>query len=450
MDEQVPPPSPDDHPDGWPVHPGDVPPVREGGWQPDPGHASSWGQDPTWASSWTPPHEPTPPGADPRGPVPAAGLPPVPPPAPPPGPPPAPPAPGAGPPRHAGFDPRRSGRSRALVGFVAGLLLALMVGGVGFALGRQQDGTGAASPASTPAPQRVSITPAAPGTVEPAEAVAKALGPAVVQIETDQGLGSGFIYDTDGHILTASHVTNGASSVQVRLADGTTEAGQVLGEDAGTDVAVVKIRGSADLPVAKLALGKQVEVGQTAIAIGSPFGLDQTVTAGIVSATGRSMNTPGGAIPMIQTDAPINPGNSGGALADRNGEVIGINDSIESQSGSNAGVGFAIPIDTAKSVADKLIKGEKIQTAVLGVSGTDSQTGQSGAVITQVVSGSPAAKANLQEGDVITALDGQSVTGMVDLAAKIRSHQPGDEVTLTVTRGNRTSKVTVTLAKSSR
>ncbi len=367
----------------------------------------------------------------------------------PPGSPPTPPP--AEPPRPVGApSPQPGGRNRLGLGFVAGLLLALLVGSVGFAIGRDQSGGKSVASVTTPAPQKVSITPAPAGTIEPAEAVAKALSPAVVQIETSQGLGSGFIYDTDGHVLTASHVTGGESTVQVRLADGTTEKGQVVGEDPGTDVAVVKIKGRADLPVAKLALGSKVDVGQSAIAIGSPFGLDQTVTAGIVSAVGRSMNTPGGAIPMIQTDAPINPGNSGGALANRNAEVIGINDSIESQSGANAGVGFAIPIDTAKTVADKLVKGESIDTAVLGVSGTDSQTGEGGAVVTQVVSGSAADKANLKEGDRITAIDGQNVNGMVDLAAKIRSHQPGDQVTLTVTRGSDNQTIKVTLDRSKR
>lgn len=406
------PPTPQAPPPTWPVQPGDRPPAREGGWQPFP------------PSSTQPPQGPPDRPATPPPPVSPR--------------PPAPPSPVPG------------GRSRAGFGFVAGLLLALLVGSLGFVIGRDQSGVKTVASVATPAPQKVSITPAPAGTIEPAQAVAKALSPAVVQIQTSQGLGSGFIYDTDGHILTASHVTGGQSTVQVRLADGTTEKGQVIGEDPGTDVAVVKIKGRADLPVAKLALGTKIDVGQTAIAIGSPFGLDQTVTAGIVSAVGRSMNTPGGAIPMIQTDAPINPGNSGGALANRNGEVVGINDSIESASGASAGVGFAIPIDTAKTVADKLVKGESIDTAVLGVSGTDSQTGQDGAVVTQVVSGSAAAKANLREGDRITAIDGQNVSGMVDLAAKIRSHQPGDQVTLTVTRGSNSQTIKVTLDRSKR
>ena len=151
------------------------------------------------------------------------------------------------------------------------------------------------------------------------------------------------------------------------MADGSRLDGNVLGADDSTDVAVVRIEGRKDLPLAVLATGVKVEVGQTAVAIGSPFGLNQTVTAGIVSAVGRSVDTPGGAIPMVQTDAPINPGNSGGALADRRGRVIGINDSIAGQSGGNVGVGFAIPIDIARSVADRIVAGKSLAAGFLGV-----------------------------------------------------------------------------------
>ena len=163
---------------------------------------------------------------------------------------------------------------------------------------------------------------------EPAAAVAAALSPAVVQIETQAGLGSGFVYDESGLIMTAAHVVDGSTAVQVRLADGRLVDGEVLGADDATDVAVISIEGVDDLAVATLATGVDLQVGQMAIAIGSPFGLDQSVTAGIVSALGRTTETPGGAIPAIQTDAPINSGNSGGALADRQGRVIGINSSI--------------------------------------------------------------------------------------------------------------------------
>ncbi|HEY4376779.1 MAG TPA: trypsin-like peptidase domain-containing protein, partial [Acidimicrobiales bacterium] len=264
---------------------------------------------------------------------------------------------------------------------------ALLVGGVGYGVGRWSNEpsgstTATTAPAASTQPVVTEPAPLSGNEAEPAEAVAKVLGPAVVQIETDEGLGSGFIYDKSGLIMTAAHVTDGASTVQIRMADGSQVTGNVVGEDPATDVAVVKIPAKANLPVATLATGITTQVGQTAIAIGSPFGLDQTVTEGIVSAVGRSTQTEsGGAFPAIQTDAPINPGNSGGALADRTGRVIGINDSIAtgSDSGSgeagNVGVGFAIPISVAKPVADDLVAGRSPKAGFLGVDPSDSTTG---------------------------------------------------------------------------
>jgi putative serine protease PepD len=274
-----------------------------------------------------------------------------------------------------------------------------------------------------------------------------------VQIETNQGLGSGFIYDTAGHILTAAHVVTGAgNTVTVRLADGTTRTGEVVGLDQATDVAVVKVslNGTKATP-AKLAVGDALQVGQTAIAIGSPFGLDQTVTAGIVSAVDRAMQTTNGAIDMVQTDAPINPGNSGGPLADLQGRVIGINDQIESSSGSNSGVGFAIPIDTAKAVADKIVAGEPVTFAYLGVQTQDSGRGVvgDGALIVGVESGSPADKAGVQQGDVVTKLGTTSIDDPTTLSARIREATAGDVVKLTVERNGATRVLTVTLGSTS-
>jgi putative serine protease PepD len=205
--------------------------------------------------------------------------------------------------------------------------------------------------------------------------------------------------------------------------------------------------------VAALATGVPLQVGQEAIAIGSPFGLDQTVTAGIVSAVGRSTETPGGVIPAIQTDAPINSGNSGGALADRKGRVIGINDSIitgssSSSGGGNVGVGFAIPIDIAKGVADDIVAGRSTTAGYLGVEGADATGGRAGAAITKVSSGSPAADAGITTDDVVTAFDGRKVSSMIDLAAAIRTAQPGDQVTLTVVRGSQERTVQVTLGSA--
>ena len=246
------------------------------------------------------------------------------------------------------------------------------------------DGPDAAAAATT--------TIAAPGstigtTDEPVADVAAALSPSVVQIETADGLGSGVVYRADGYILTAAHVVAGSNQVTVRLADGTRLDGTVVGADENSDVAVVHVD-QTDLPTALLADSDEVRVGQMAIAIGSPWGLDQTVTSGVVSSVGRTITGSDG-IPrtMIQTDAPINPGNSGGALADRHAQVIGINDAIYSSSGGSDGVGFAIPIDTARSVADRLIAGEEIRTALLGVNGTDPTTGPVGALVTGIVQG---------------------------------------------------------------
>ena len=194
--------------------------------------------------------------------------------------------------------------------------------------------------------------------LEPVAAIAEAVGPAVVQIETTSGVGSGVIYDASGLILTAAHVVDGASVVLVRLSDGTAVQGTVVGAHAETDVAVVSIAGSADLPIAELAIGVDPDVGSLAVALGSPFGLDQTVTAGVVSA----VRTVGG-IGMVQTDAAINPGNSGGPLVDRLGRIIGINDQIFTLGGANEGVGFAISIDIAVLVADQLVAGEEVRLA---------------------------------------------------------------------------------------
>jgi putative serine protease PepD len=355
----------------------------------------------------------------------------------PPEPPPPPPAP----------EPRR--RRTALTAAV----VAVAVAAGGYGAGRlTDDGDGTSGPpiAATP----VSTDTADPSSDEPVAAVAEALSPAVVQIETARGLGSGIIYDDDGHILTAAHVLEGAGDrVTVRLADGTAHEGTVLGADATTDVGVVRIDPDdvdGDLQPATLATGIDLEVGQLAVAIGSPFGLDQTVTAGIVSALDRPMQTANGAIAMIQTDAPINPGNSGGALADREGRVIGINDAIESSSGTNAGVGFAIPIEIAKAVADKIVAGDPVTFAYLGVSTQDAGAGVvgTGAIVAQVVDGGPAQDGGLQVGDTITAFDGSSVAGSLDLGAAVRSRQPGDRIDLTVERDDRTETVTVTLGST--
>ena len=292
-------------------------------------------------------------------------------------------------------------------------------------------------------------TSASPSTLpqqdEPVADVASTLLPTVVQIRSTSGLGSGVIYDPDGLILTAAHVVGNDQQVNIRLADGDQLTGDVVGIDPNSDIAVISVDRTG-LPAAPLALDTQLEVGQTAVALGSPYGLEQTVTAGVVSATDRAVLGADGRVrTAIQTDAPINPGNSGGPLADLQGQVIGINDAIFSQSGGNEGVGFAVPIAFAKDVADLLVAGEPIETAFLGISGTEPSQGEAGVLVTGVVADSPADTAGLRVGDLITSIDGNQVETMVDLAAEVRSHQPGDQVRLHLNRADSELDLEVTL-----
>ncbi|CAN5773049.1 hypothetical protein BH23ACT5_BH23ACT5_02970 [soil metagenome] len=268
---------------------------------------------------------------------------------------------------------------------------------------------------------------------EPVAEVAEALLPSVVQVETAGGIGSGVIYDPDGLILTADHVVSGAEEVRIRLSDGRLFEGEVLGGDESSDVAVVRIE-AADLPAAPLGLDPDVRVGQMAVAIGSPYGLNSTVTSGVVSAVNQSVGAASLAQALIQTDAAINPGNSGGALANRQGEVIGINVSIFSRSGGNDGVGFAVPIGIARDLADAIVSGEPINSAVLGVIGTNSDTDSTGALITEVAPGSGAESAGVRVGDVVETVDGVRVQGIGDLGAQIRTNRPGETVTLGIVR----------------
>ncbi len=417
------------------------------------------GMQPPTGPTPAPPEGALPPPPPAHAPAPAAHQPvtaPVPPYAPPPpaaAPPSWPPVPPPAAPTSYGPTPPKRGRVVALSALVALLLIA---GGFAFARATESH----KSTPSASSSQSADTTPVTsgkskvdPGTAqeEPIAAVAAAVSPSVVQIETDTGLGSGVIYSDQGYILTAAHVVSDAGkTVRVRLADGTVKQGDVIGSDDASDIAVVKIDPGSGLDVASLALGVKVEVGQTAVAIGSPFGLEETVTAGIVSAVNRPQETPGGAIDMIQIDAPINPGNSGGPVADRQGRVFGIADSIISQSGTNAGVGFLIPIDLAKAVADKLVAGEPVEFAFLGVSTdtTSSSLVGDGAVVVDVTSGSPADKAGIQQGDKILSVDSSPVRDPVELGARVRSHKPGDVVAVVFERNGTQQTVQVTLGST--
>jgi S1-C subfamily serine protease len=249
-------------------------------------------------------------------------------------------------------------------------------------------------------------------------------------------------------ILTAAHVVSGSDTVTVRFNDGEEVEGTVLGGTSGADVAVVEVDRTG-LVAADLALDDELRVGQMAVAVGSPWGLQGTVTAGIISAVDQSIPSGTSARSVIQTDAAINPGNSGGPLVDREGRVLGINVSIFSLSGANDGVGFAVPIDVAHDIAERVVSGESIETAFLGVMGDDAQSGQAGAVITEVTPDSAADEAGLEVGDLVVSLDGVPVQGIVDLAAQVQSHSPGSTVDVVVVRDGQEQTITVTLGERS-
>ncbi len=294
--------------------------------------------------------------------------------------------------------------------------------------------------------------------------------------------GSGFIWDTAGHIVTNNHVVSGAAKITVAFSDGSTYDAKVVGTDPNADLAVIQVTNAPASLLKPITMGDstQVKVGELVAAIGDPYGLSNTMTTGIVSAIGRSIpanadsqnsqsNTPGFSIPdVIQTDAAINPGNSGGVLVDMSGALIGVPSQIESQSGSNSGVGFAIPSATVSKIVPQLISSGKASHSYLGISGAtltadiasqlNLKTGQQGVLIASVVPGGPAANAGLQAaavdangnptaaGDIITAIDGKAMTSMDNLISYLSDNtQPGQTVTLTVLRNGSTAQVKVTL-----
>jgi S1-C subfamily serine protease len=297
-------------------------------------------------------------------------------------------------------------------------------------------------PLVTPTTQQIStVIPS----LDPVADIAAAVSPTVVQISTSAGLGSGVIYDQDGLILTAAHVVQAETEVDIRLFDGRTVRGKVLGTHERTDVAVIKIDGSPDLPVAELAIGAEIRVGQLAVALGSPFGLEQTVTAGIVSAVDRNVSM----VSMIQTDAAINPGNSGGPLVDRNGRVIGINDQIFTSSGGNDGIGFAISIDLAMIVADQIVAGQDVSTSLLGISTVpNADMRDPGVLVDEVSSGSAADQAGIEVGDVIVSFDGEAVADIGQLQVKVINTPPGTSVEIRVFRDGEPLTISATLGRT--
>ncbi|HKE65411.1 MAG TPA: trypsin-like peptidase domain-containing protein [Micromonosporaceae bacterium] len=368
--------------------------------------------------------------------------------------------------QQGGPSDRRRGRVGAkAAAAVLGVLLAVGGGVAGAAWMHHIDGNNVATtsavgeggaPDNAPIIDRSSLA-----------SIAAAVRPSVVSISTSNATGSGVVLSSDGYILTNNHVaaTANGSNVQVTLSDGSTVQGKLIGTDPKTDLAVYQAQNlSKALTPAKFGDSNALRVGDTVLAIGSPLGLDGSVTAGIVSALNRTINesdnqpqnpfqgqpsTPSATIAgAIQTDAAINPGNSGGALVNTNGEVVGINTAIATDgSDGNIGVGFAIPSNRAKSVAEDLIKGVAVQHPFLGIA-VQTANGNGGASVQQVTSGSPAATAGLKEGDVITAYNGQPVHTSDDLVNDVQAGQVNDQVTLTVVRNGSTMQVKVTLGES--
>jgi putative serine protease PepD len=335
--------------------------------------------------------------------------------------------------------PRRGGRfTSALAG---GLVSAVLVSGGAFALGWVGDDGGATSAAVKPGPALVGAKQT--GDVAAIYAAARE---SVVSIKTNDGSGTGFVVKADGTIVTNAHVVGDASTVQVQFADDETATGTVTGVDRSSDLAIVKVNTSRKLKALSLADSSAVRTGQLAVAIGSPFGLSQTTTAGIVSGTGRHIQAPDGfqIDSVIQTDAPINPGNSGGPLLDATGRVIGVNSQIASESGGSVGIGFAVPSNTVRDVIPRLQRGESIKRAYIGVS----TSGDSGGVtVAAVTAGSPAQTAGLQVGDAIKSVAGKEVSTPDDVAAAIQDRSPGESVNVVVTRGGSEQTLTVGLGE---
>jgi putative serine protease PepD len=362
---------------------------------------------------------------------------------------------------------RRTGLAAAVVA------TALVVGGAAGAGGAAtwsalDDEPSGGNGGGTATTSQVVDTPDSAPSGGSVEAVADEVLPSVVKIDVTggegAGSGSGIILSSDGEILTNEHVValaEDGGTLSVSFNDGSTASAEILGTDALTDTAVIKAEGVSDLTPATIGKSGDLRVGQGVVAIGSPFGLDSTVTSGIVSALDRPVNVGSDdqgnstTYPAIQTDAAINPGNSGGALVDLDGNVVGINSSIRSAAtssgqGGSIGLGFAIPMDEIMPIVDQMRDGEAPTHARMGISVSDAsgQQGDSvvpGAQVQAVTAGSSADDAGLGEGDVITRIDDHLITGADSLVATIRSYRPGDEVTVTYVHDGKTTTVDLEL-----
>lgn len=457
--------------EGTPAHAGpSVPPVPAAAPESAAAHAPAAADAPTQPGRALPPEPPAPPTAhgsvpgdhSPTAPYPQGAWPPPPPPV-----------------QHWG-EPAPQGPRRRSGGMIASVLAAALVaggvgGGIGYWAAERNDGGVSTTVAAGDEPAGFKRDP---GTV--AAVAGKAL-PSVVTIEAksgsgegEGGTGTGFVYDKEGHILTNNHVVASAAdsgTLSATFSNGKKYDAEVVGRAQGYDVAVLKLR-NAPAGLTPLALGNsdQVAVGDSTIAIGAPFGLSNTVTTGIISAKNRPVASGDGSggrnsyMSALQTDASINPGNSGGPLLDARGAVIGINSAIQSAGGGNGfgqqsqagsiGLGFAIPVNQAKNVADQLIKTGKPVYPVIGATVNMTDKG-AGATIAEegaggtasVTPNGPAAKTGLRPGDVITEFDGKPVDSGPTLISEIWTHKPGDKVRITYERDGREVTATVTLGE---
>jgi len=367
---------------------------------------------------------------------------------------------------------RRSSSGRVLLvwGLIIGLLLGSVLGGIlGNYVVMSNPGTfpwARTVSATYPIGTSSSSTTIVTSEEQAIENAVKIVSPAVVQINitsvsqnpfglssgTQEGLGSGFIITSDGYILTNNHVVEGATKITVMLKDGREFSGQVVGTDTTSDVAVVKIKGT-NLPTVQLGDSSALTVGQKVIAIGNPYGLSQTVTTGIISALERNVQASAteNLVGVVQTDAAINPGNSGGPLVDLSGRVVGMNTMIYQNA---QGLGFSVSINTAKKVYDAILKNGKITWPALGIQGATLTTSiaqqynvkaSQGVYVVQITSGSGAEAAGLKAGDVITTIDGKSMTTIDGVLSYIRSKNVGDTVQVVADRGGTTQTFSVVL-----
>jgi putative serine protease PepD len=351
-------------------------------------------------------------------------------------------------------------RARRAAPLVAGLVIgAGAMAGVAVALDDDESSPGGEATTATTAAAPAANTTTTPNPRSSSSSGSSAVAdlyeraaPGVVLVQSGvnggrQGLGSGFVIDGEGTIVTNQHVVAGADEVSVRFDDDTEVPARVLGTDPGSDLALLDVDVPAEdltpLPLGELS---SVEVGEPVVAIGNPFGLERTITSGIVSALGRRIEAPDGfAIDdAIQTDAALNSGNSGGPLLDLDGNVIGVNSQIETRTGGNVGIGYAVPVDTLKEVLDELRRGGQVERAYLGISMEDAGDG---VIVTTIRPGSPAAAGELRPGDVILRVDGESVDSPEDLAQIVSGKEPGDTIELEGRRGNAELTVRVTLAE---